>query len=115
MILISQDKRTTIFLEEIEMFKICPENTIYDSNDIKCVYVIKLYPKLKDYFNSKISKTNYCIEMARYNTEERAISALENVTNYRYTHSIYTFPPDVDKSFIKTKIAAEKYSNTSYL
>lgn len=115
MILISQDKKTIIFHEKIEMLKIYQENTIRDANDIKCVYVIKLYPKLKDYFNSKISKANYYIEMARYNTEERAISALEKITSYRYSDSIYTFPPDVDTSFIKAKNAIKKYSDTSYL
>lgn len=115
MILISQDKRTVLFLKKIEMLKICPENTIRGTNDIKCVYVVKLYPKLKNYFDSKLSKANYCIEMAKYSTEKRAISALEKVTKYSYSDSIYTFPPDTDVSFEKAKTAMEKYSNTSYL
>lgn len=115
MILVSQDKKTILFLKEIEMLKICPENTIRSTDDIKCVYVIKLYPKLKDYFDSKLSKANYCIEMARYNTEERAFSALEKIINYRYSDSVYTFPPDVDASLEKAKTAINKYSNTSHL
>lgn len=115
MILISQDKRTFLFLKEIEMFKICPENTIRGADDIKCIYVVKLYPKLKDYFDSKLSKANYCIEMARYSTEERAFSALEKIINYRYSDSVYTFPPDVDTSLEKAKTAISKYSNTSHL
>lgn len=115
MILVSQDKKTFLFLKEIEMLKICPENTIRNTDDIKCVYVVKLYPKLKDYFDSKLSKANYYIEMARYNTEERAFSALEKIINYRYSDSVYTFPPDVDTSLEKAKTAINKYSNTSYL
>lgn len=115
MILISQDKRTILFLKEIELLKICPENTIRDTNDVKCVYVVKLYPKLKNYFDSKLSKANYCIEMAKYSTEKCAISALEKVTKYSYSDSIYTFPPDVGASLEKAKTAISKCSNTSYL
>lgn len=94
MILISQDKKTVLFLKEVEMLKIYPENTIHSTDDIKCVYVVKLYPKLKDYFDSKLNKANYCIEMARYNTEEHAISAIEKVNKYRYSDSVYTFSSD---------------------
>lgn len=91
MILISQDKKTIIFPKKLEMLKICCENTIRDTSDIKIVYVIRLYPKLKDYFDNQ---SKGYIEMARYSTEERAILALEKATKYRYADSIYTFPPN---------------------
>lgn len=114
MILISQDKKTVISLSTAEMFQI-REKTIVNETGTNHFYTIRIYPTLNDYFNTKIGKVNCYIEMADYTKEERAISALEKVNNYRYSDSVYTFPPDVDTSLEKVKTAISKYSNTSYL
>lgn len=114
MILISQDKKTVISLSTAEMFQI-REKTIVNETGTKHFYTIRIYPTLNDYFNTKIGKVNYYIEMADYTKEERAISALEKIINYRYSDSVYTFPSDVDASFEKAKTAISKYSNASYL
>lgn len=53
--------------------------------------------------------------MANYTKEERTISVLEKIINYRYSDSVYIFPSDVDVSFEKAKTAISKYSNISYL
>lgn len=115
MIILSQDKRTIIFLEEVEMLKICPENTIHNANDVKRVYTVKLYPKLKDYFDSKPSKMNYCIEMARYSTEKRAINAIRKIIDYKHSNCIFKFPQDSDTTYIEAKTASANFSDTSYL
>lgn len=114
MILISQDKKTVISLSTAEMFQI-REKTIVNEIGTKHFYTIRIYPTLNDYFNTKIGKVNCYIEMADYTKEERAISALEKIINYRYSDSVYTFPSDVDTSLEKAKTAISKYSNASYL
>lgn len=112
MILMSQDKKTVISLSTAEMFQIC-EKTIVNNPGI--IYTIRIYPTLNDYFKTQAGNMNCYIEMANYNTEERATSVLQKITNYRYSDSIYTFPPDTDTSLEKAKTAINKYSNTSYL
>lgn len=114
MILVSQNKKTIISLSNAEMFQIC-EKTIVSEAEINHFYTIRIYPTLNDYFNTKIGKVNCFVEMADYTKEERAISALEKIINYRYSDSVYTFPPDVDASLEKAKTAISKYSNTSHL
>ena len=113
MILMSQDKKTVISLSTAEMFQIC-EKTIISNSETKHLYTIRIYPTLNDYFKTQANMNCY-IEMANYNTEERATSVLQKITNYRYSDSIYTFPPDTDTSLEKAKTAINKYSNTSYL
>lgn len=115
MIILSQDKKTILFLEEIEMLKICPENIFHNANDIKRIYTVKLYPKLKDYFDSKTGKANYCIEMAKYNTEEQAIAAIKKIIDYKNSNCIFEFPQNLDTIFSEAKTAIDKYSDTSYL
>lgn len=114
MILISQDKKTVISLSAAEMFQI-REKTIVNEAGINHFYTIRIYPTLNDYFNTKAGKMNCFVEMADYTKEERAISALEKIINYRYSDSVYTFPPNVDASLEKAKTAINKYSNTSHL
>ena len=114
MILVSQDKKTVISLSTAEMFQIC-EKTIVSDSGANHFYTIRIYPTLSDYFNTKVGKVNCFVEMANYTKEERAISALEKIINYRYSDSVYTFPPDVDASLEKAKTAISKYSNTSFL
>ena len=114
MILVSQDKKTVISLSTAEMFQI-REKTIVSNSGTNHFYTIRVYPTLNDYFNTKVGKVNCFVEMANYIKEERAISALEKIINYRYSDSVYTFPPDVDTSLEKAKIAISKYSNTSHL
>lgn len=88
---------------------------IVSDSGINHFYIIRIYPTLNDYFNTKVGKVNCFFEMADYTKEERAISVLEKIINYIYSDSVYTFPPDVDASFEKAKTAINKYSNTSYL
>lgn len=114
MILISQDKKTVVSLSTAEMFQI-REKTIVNDSGANHIYTIRIYPTLNDYFNTKVGKVNCFVEMANYIKEERAISALEKIINYRYSDSVYTFPPDVDASLEKAKTAISKYSNTSHL
>ena len=114
MILVSQDKKTVISLSTAEMLQIRKKTIVGDSGT-NHFYTIRIYPTLNDYFNTKVGKVNCFVEMADYIKEERAISALEKIINYRYSDSVYTFPPDVDASLEKAKTAISKYSNTSYL
>lgn len=114
MILMSQDKKTVISLSTAEMFQIC-EKTIVNNSETKHLYTIRIYPTLNDYFKTQTDNINCYIEMANYIDEERATSVLKKITNYRYSDSIYTFPPDTDVSLEKAKTAIEKYSDTSYL
>lgn len=114
MILISQDKKTVISLSTAEMFQI-REKTIVSDSGTNHFYTIRIYTTLNDYFNTNVDKVNCFVEMANYTKEERAISVLEKIINYRYSDSVYTFPPDIDASLEKAKTAISKYSNTSYL
>lgn len=108
MILVSQDKKTIISLSNAEMFQI-REKTIVSEAGVNHFYTIRIYPTLNDYFNTKVGKVNCFVEMADYTKEERAISALEKVIKYSYSDSVYTFPPDIDASLEKVKIASHLY------
>lgn len=108
MILVSQDKKTIISLSNVEMFQI-REKTIVNEAGVNHFYTIRIYPTLNDYFNTKVGKVNCFVEMADYTKEERAISALEKVIKYSYSDSVYTFPPDIDASLGKVKIASHLY------
>lgn len=114
MILVSQNKKTIISFNEIQMLQVCGKTVVGATTGTKNLYVIRLYPTLNDYFETKNGKSKH-IEMAEYTSEEQAISAIEQVISYMCTNSIFSFPPDKSIKLTESITAINKYSDTSYL
>ena len=118
MTLRSQSRKTIINTTD-EVIRISKEQLVNGKTGISYYYLIWLYPTTEDVFKEKYGRNNHHFEMARYSTEEKAMSALDGYMACKTAgRTFYNFPPNESVTstlFEETKTATEKYSDTSYL
>lgn len=114
----SQSRKTIINTTD-EVVRISKEQIVNAKTGISYYYLIWLYPTTEDVFKEKYGKNSHHFEMARYSTEEKAMSALDGYMARKTAgKTFYSFPPNESVTstlFEETKAAINKYSNTSYL
>lgn len=112
----SQNRKTIINTAD-EVVRISGEQII-NAKGISYYYSIWLYPTAEDVFKEKYDKNSHHFEMARYSTEEKAMSALDGYMACKTAgRTFYNFPSNKDVAptlFEEAKTAVEKYSDTSH-
>lgn len=106
----SQDRKKIINTTD-EVLCIKKEQTINNKSGISYYYLIWLYPTTEDIFKEKYGKNNHHFEMAWYNTEEKAMRALDGYMARKAAgKNFYNFPLNENMSstlFEEAKIAVE--------
>jgi hypothetical protein len=114
----SQNRKTIINTTD-EVVRISKEQVVNAITGTNHYYLIWLYPTTEDVFKEKYDKNSHHFEMARYNTEEKAMSALDGYMACKTAgRTFYNFPLNENvapTSFEEAKTAVEKYFDTSYL
>ena len=114
----SQSRKTIINTTD-EVVRISKEQIANAKTGISYYYLIWLYPTTEDVFKEKYGKNSHHFEMARYSTEEKAMSALDGYMARKTAgKTFYSFPPNENIAptlFEKAKTAAEYFSDISYL
>lgn len=96
MTLRSQDRKTIINTTD-EVICISKEQVTNAKTGTKYYYLIWLYPTTEDVFKERYGKNSYHIEMAWYNTEEKAMFALDGYMARKTAgKTFYNFPPNED-------------------
>lgn len=114
----SQNRKIIINATD-EVVRISKEQVVNAITGTNHYYLIWLYPTAEDVFKEKYDKNSHHFEMARYNTEEKAMSALDGYMACKTAgRTFYNFPLNENvapTSFEEAKTAVEKYFDTSYL